>query len=101
MTQLLMGLLAGVALGAVYFGGLWWTVREVTETGGPLKLVASFVVRAAVVLVGFYLMLQAGLLALGAAMLAFIGVRMLSTRKLGPQAVGPQDPKTPVSSRWS
>lgn len=82
MTQILLGLLAGVALGAVYFGGLWLTVKKVVDDGKAAKLVASFLARAAVVLVGFFLVLQMGLAALGAALVGFVGVRVLATRKL-------------------
>jgi hypothetical protein len=36
---LMPALIAGVLLGAMFFGGLWWTVRKgVSSTAGPLVL---------------------------------------------------------------
>ncbi|QYE33503.1 MULTISPECIES: ATP synthase subunit I [Sphingosinicellaceae] len=47
-------LAAGVALGALFFGGLWWTVRHVLAARLPAAwLIASFIVRIALVLAGF------------------------------------------------
>jgi F1F0 ATPase subunit 2 len=45
---------AGLVLGAIFYGGLWWTVRRVAAKAAGLWLVGSFVVRAIVVLAGFY-----------------------------------------------
>ena len=40
--KLLLPLLAGLMLGVVFFGGLWWTVqRAVTARWGPLWFFAS------------------------------------------------------------
>jgi F1F0 ATPase subunit 2 len=48
-------LLAGVLLGAFFFGGLWWTVRRgVTAKIPALWFVGSSVVRTGVVLAVFY-----------------------------------------------
>jgi F1F0 ATPase subunit 2 len=45
---------AGLLLGALVFGGLWWTVRRVLAARlSALWLIASFVARIALVLVGF------------------------------------------------
>jgi F1F0 ATPase subunit 2 len=86
MTQILIGLAAGLLLGAAYFGGLWWTVTRVVEDGKAWKLLASFVARGALLLVGFFAVLQVGLTALGAALVAFLGVRIATTRKMRPSA---------------
>lgn len=95
MLQILIGLSAGLLLGAVYFGGLWWTVKHVVADGNALKLVASFFIRAAVVLVGFFGVLQVGLAALGTALVAFLGVRIATTRKLRPETPRLQGPEAP------
>lgn len=54
--RLLVPLLVGVALGAVFFGGLWWTVqRAVLARWVALWFFASLLLRTAIVLAGFYL----------------------------------------------
>lgn len=47
----------GIALGGLFFGGLWLTVRYVPKTaGGSLLLILSFVARTTLVMLGmFYL----------------------------------------------
>ena len=35
VLTLALALLAGVALGAVFFGGLWWTVRKGVSSKHP------------------------------------------------------------------
>ena len=48
-------LLAGGALGAVFFGGLWWTVQRGAASSTPTRwFIGSFVLRTATVLAGFY-----------------------------------------------
>jgi F1F0 ATPase subunit 2 len=47
---------AGILLGAVFFGGLWWTVRTVMSSDRPAAwALGSLVLRTAIALVGFYL----------------------------------------------
>jgi F1F0 ATPase subunit 2 len=47
---------AGLLLGAVFFGGLWWTiVRGVSSPRPALWFIGSKLLRMAIVLVGFYL----------------------------------------------
>ena len=48
-------LVAGVLLGAFFFGGLWWTVRKGVTTKNPaLWFLGSSLLRTAVVLAAFY-----------------------------------------------
>lgn len=50
-----VSLIAGMLLGAVFFGGLWWTVRRGVASRTPaLWFIASPVLRTAVALSGFY-----------------------------------------------
>lgn len=52
---LLLAVLAGSGLGAVFFGGLWWTVRKgLTAKNPALWMLSSILLRTAVVLTGFY-----------------------------------------------
>jgi F1F0 ATPase subunit 2 len=54
LTLALAGL-AGGLLGAVYFGGLWWTVRQGLSSARPeLWFLGSLLLRMAIVLAGFY-----------------------------------------------
>jgi F1F0 ATPase subunit 2 len=59
----------GVALGVVFFAGLWWTVRAVPASRHPGLLVfASFLVRSATVVFGLALLAgDLSLLAVGVA----------------------------------
>jgi F1F0 ATPase subunit 2 len=46
---------AGGLLGALFFGGLWWTVRKSVASGRPaLWFLGSLLVRMSVTLLGFY-----------------------------------------------
>jgi len=54
LTLILAGV-GGAALGAIFFGGLWWTVREGVSSSRPaLWFFGSMVLRMGIILVGFY-----------------------------------------------
>ena len=59
MSEALMLGLAGVAgliMGAIFFGGLWWTVRKGVSSKRPaLWFLGSFLLRTGVVVAGFYI----------------------------------------------
>lgn len=47
--------MAGVGLGAIFFGGLWWTVRKGVSANQPaLWFFASWLLRTGTTLAGFY-----------------------------------------------
>ena len=51
----ILSVLVGMGLGVVFFGGLWWTVRRTLASPQPAVLVlASMLVRTALVVAGFY-----------------------------------------------
>lgn len=58
MTNLLIilfSLLSGVAIGAFFFGGLWWTVKKGTPARYPaLWFIGSIIIRFGVTLIWFY-----------------------------------------------
>ncbi len=55
MVLLLSGF-AGLLLGAIFFGGLWWTVQKGMVAKQPaLWFLGSLILRTTIVLVGFYL----------------------------------------------
>ena len=46
---------AGLLLGAIFFGGLWWTVHRGLVAKQPaLWFLGSFLIRTSVVMFGFY-----------------------------------------------
>jgi F1F0 ATPase subunit 2 len=52
---LVLAWLAGGGLGAIFFGGLWWTVRKGVSSKQPaLWFFGSLVLRMSVALTGFY-----------------------------------------------
>ena len=58
MNETLMCVVAGVmglVLGAIFFGGLWWTVRKGVSSPRPaVWFLGSTLLRMTIVLVGFY-----------------------------------------------
>lgn len=92
-----VGLVAGVVLGLVFFGGLWWTTQRLATASQPGILVAaSLLVRVAVLAVGLYLLAQVGSAALLAAVLGLLVARIGLTR-LAASGRLPQ-PATPEST---
>jgi F1F0 ATPase subunit 2 len=78
---LVIGLLAGVLIGAAFFGGLWWTVLHAVGARNPAPLfLASVLVRMTSALVGFYLVGSAHPDRLAACLLGFVGARFLIVR---------------------
>ncbi len=75
---------AGLALGAFYFITLWRTVKRLPDTPRPLRLMlGSFALRMAVVLAGFYFVMGGHWERLATALMGFILMRMILTRRLG------------------
>ncbi len=55
VLSLLLAWFAGGALGAFFFGGLWWTVRRGLAARNPaLWILPSALLRTGVTLAGFY-----------------------------------------------
>lgn len=51
----LSAFMAGLVLGAIFFGGLWWTVRKSVASKRPwLWLSGSLALRMGIALAGFY-----------------------------------------------
>lgn len=90
MIEIITWLLAafgGLVLGLFYFAGLWFTLQRVPGHPHPALWVAGgFLLRLAVSLSGFYLILgpDRSLIRLGIALLAFLVVRVVLTRRLRP-----------------
>lgn len=81
MSMVTMALLAGLLLGGLFYGGLWWTVRRsVSLQHRGVWLIGSFLVRAAVVVGGFYVVARSDWRALLACLLGFFVARIGVTR---------------------
>ena len=53
--SLVLALLTGVLLGAMFFGGLWWTVQKGVSSQRPaLWFFGSLLLRMSIALAGFY-----------------------------------------------
>jgi F1F0 ATPase subunit 2 len=73
---LVMALAAGLLLGAIFFGGLWWTVRKGVSSKHPaLWFLGSLLLRMSLVLVGFYFVGRGDWQRLVACLLGFIIAR--------------------------
>ena len=73
----------GAALGLFYYGGLWVTVNRLSGTGWPgLLTLASFLLRTAVMALGFLWLMQGSALRLVVMLLGFITVRLVLVRYL-------------------
>ncbi len=85
ILQLVLALAAGAALGAVFFGGLWLTLQQLPTTRRPVLLaMGSLIGRTAIILVGFYLVMDGNWQRLLACALGFILMRQLLIRWLQP-----------------
>ncbi len=78
---LLLAWMAGGVLGALFFGGLWWTVRRVVSAKHPaLWIFGSFLLRTSAALAGFYVVSGRRLDRLLLCLLGFVMARLLVTR---------------------
>ena len=78
---LVLALVAGLVLGAVFFGGLWWTVRKgVSGKSRALWFPVSMLLRMSIVLVGFYFVGQGDWQRLVTCLLGFIIARIIVMR---------------------
>jgi len=84
MVQWPVLLVAGAALGAFYFGGLWLTVQTLllVRKGRGWILLASFLVRAAVALGGIFVLMGGRWDRLLVCLVGFMAARQLIVRYL-------------------
>lgn len=80
LTMALAGLWGGV-LGALFFGGLWWTVRKGVSSRRPaLWFLGSMLARTSTVLLGFYFVSGGHWERLLLCLLGFMSARLIVTR---------------------
>jgi F1F0 ATPase subunit 2 len=78
---LMLALLAGVLLGGVFFGGLWWTVKKGMASKRPaLWFLVSFLLRMGIVMAGFYFVGQGDWRRLVTCLVGFVIARLFITR---------------------
>jgi F1F0 ATPase subunit 2 len=76
-----LALVAGLVLGTVFFGGLWWTVRKgVSSKHLALWFLGSMLVRMSIVLLGFYFVGRGDWQRLVACLVGFIIARFIVMR---------------------
>ena len=81
LLSLILSWAAGVLLGAVFFGGLWWTVRKGLSSKRPaLWFLGSQLLRTSVTLTGFYLVAGGHWERLLACLVGFICARFMVVR---------------------
>ena len=78
---LALALISGLLLGALFFGGLWWTVRKGVLSKSPaLWFLGSMLLRMGIVLVGFYFVGRDDWQRLVVCLLGFIIARIIVVR---------------------
>ena len=78
---LMLAPVMGLLLGAMFFGGLWWTVRKGIASKRPaLWFVGSLLVRTSIVLAGFYFIARGHWERLLVCLLGFVIARVIVTR---------------------
>jgi F1F0 ATPase subunit 2 len=81
VLPLALSIIAGGMLGAMFFGGLWWTVRKSVVSAQPaLWIFASLLLRMGIALAGFYLVASTYWQRWLACLLGFLVARVIVAR---------------------
>jgi F1F0 ATPase subunit 2 len=80
LLTLASNLTAGLVLGAIFYGGLWWTVQRVSARAAGPWLLGSFLVRTVVALAGFYASARGAWYGVAACLAGFLVARIAVTR---------------------
>ena len=85
IEQVIVGALAGLLLGTVFFGGLWLTTQRIKRMHNVVGLVlGSFVGRSVITVVGFIIVIRlAGLVGIISTLVAFTTVQLIFIRLSG------------------
>ena len=76
-----LALLAGIVLGTIFFGGLWWTVLKALSARRPaLWFISSMLLRTGITLAGFYVVSAGDWKRLLVCLLGFVVARLIVTR---------------------
>jgi F1F0 ATPase subunit 2 len=97
-----MAFMAGILLGAIFFGGLWWTIRQVVSANWPaLWFCGSLLLRTAIVLAGFYSIGIDRWQRLLACLLGFFVARLVVTRLVPESAARPSPAQEASHAHYS
>lgn len=78
---LMLALVTGGLLGAIFFGGLWWTVRKGVSSKKPaLWFFGSLLLRMSIALSGFYFVSSGHWERMLLCLLGFVLARLIVTR---------------------
>jgi F1F0 ATPase subunit 2 len=78
--NMIVALIAGLAIGVFFFGGLWITVRKAVNAKTPaLWFFGSFILRVSISMVGFYFIALDNWQHLLVALLGFVIARFIVT----------------------
>jgi F1F0 ATPase subunit 2 len=78
---MVLALVTGVLLGAMFFGGLWWTVRKGISSQRPaFWFLGSLLLRMSITLTGFYFIGRGHWERLLVCLLGFVIARLIVTR---------------------
>jgi F1F0 ATPase subunit 2 len=81
ISTLFPALLAGVLLGTIFFGGLWWTIRRgVSSPRAAAWFFGSMVLRTTIAVAGFYFVSHGDWRRLSGCLLGFLVARILVMR---------------------
>jgi F1F0 ATPase subunit 2 len=81
LLRLILALAAGGALGAVFFGGLWWTVARGVSSNAPgLWFLISLVLRTGFAVAGFWFASAGHWDRMLSCLLGFVAARLAVTR---------------------
>jgi len=76
-----LALITGVFIGAIFFGGLWWTVLKVVSSKhSALWIICSLLIRTSIALFGFYFISRGNWERLLMCLLGFIIARYIVIR---------------------
>lgn len=94
-ADLIEALLAGIIIGAVFFGGLWWTVKRGRTSRHPAFLfLGSMAIRTGFCLGAFYLVADRSWQGFLACLLGFLVARLFILR-WAPAEAEPLDSESP------
>lgn len=89
-------LLAGMAIGLFYFGGLWWTVRRLPQVRRPaLWTLSSYLVRMTASVGAIYLVSEGRWERILILLAGFLAARFLMVRRLGAVPAAPSKGAVP------
>ena len=93
LVTLSLALMAGLLLGAIFFGGLWWTVQKGVSSKQPaIWFFGSLLLRMSIVLAGFYFVSNGHWQRLLMCLFGFVMARFIVTWLTGPV----ENPNSPV-----